>query len=228
MEIVNPSLNIDEFLCPTQMCDSNNPFIITKALNLTEGATTNKEKAMRIFYFVRDKIKYQINPYFSTASRTLNYRHGFCVSKSNLQIALLRALNIPARYHVVNLQSSCLNPFFPNWIVKNFPEIIDHHSICECFLNNTWVACDSTFDKDLIDGAKIKGILSQDVFSEIDWDGEGNLEIFDPWKVSDVDFFSNLDRFWGETIQRRYSAKLLVNIIGTFGAKHLDFIRELD
>lgn len=210
------------------MCDSDNPFIIKKALTITESETNDKEKAIRIFYFVRDEIKFQINPYFSTASNTLNYRHGFCVSKSNLQIAMLRVLNIPARYHVVHLQSSCLNPFFPDWIANNFPEIIDHHPICECFLNDTWVACDATLDKDLIIGAKGKGYLDQDVFSEIDWDGESNLKIFDPWKVSDVGFFSNLDRFWGETIQRRYSTKLLVNILGSFGARHLDSIRELE
>ncbi|GAH95260.1 unnamed protein product, partial [marine sediment metagenome] len=34
------------------------------------------------------------------ASVTLKIRNGFCVTKSNLQVALLRAINIPARYHL--------------------------------------------------------------------------------------------------------------------------------
>jgi len=226
MESKTENVNLDDYLKPTKMCDSDNQIVIRKAQVLTGSAPTEKEKAKAIFYFIRDEIEFLIDPYFKTASNTLKKAHGFCVSKSNLQIALLRAINIPARYHIVHLNADCTKPLFPNWIVKNSPPIIDHHPICECYLNGKWIACDTTLDKDLIEGVIAKGLYDKEFFPRIDWDGENDLEIFNPWKVADVGYFTNLDDFWSDTIKRCYSPKFIMKIILPFENKSIKSIRS--
>ena len=226
MELKNENVNIDEFLKPTNMCDFDNPIIIQKAHNLTDNSSTDKEKAIAIFNYIRDEILFFFDPYFKTASNTLKKGGGFCMSKANLQVALLRAINIPARYHIVHLKADCTNPLFPKWYVKNSPPIIDHHSTCECYLNGKWIACDAALDKDLIKGAKAKGLYDQESFPQIDWDGENDLEIFNPWKVAEVGYFSNLDDFWSDTIKRCYSPKFITKIFLPFGNKSIKSARS--
>ena len=226
MESKTENVNLADYLKPTKMCDSDNQIVIQKAQILTKNASTDKEKAKAIFYFIRDEIEFYMDPFFGTASNTLKKGGGFCVPKANLQIALLRVINIPARYHIVHLKAECTNPLFPKWIIKNFPPIIDHHSTCECYLNGKWIACDATLDKELIECAKTKGLYDQESFSQIDWDGENDLEIFNPWKVDEVGYFANLDDFWRDTIKRCYSPKFMMKMFLPFGNKSIKSIRS--
>ncbi len=226
MSSVKEVSDLEDYLKPTKMCDSNTPDIISKAGNLTKMALTDKEKAMAIFDYVRDEIDFIMDPYFQTASNTLKKGIGFCVGKSNLQIAMLRAIKIPARYHIVHLDKECLDPFLLAWVSKQFPPIIDHHPICECYLNGKWVACDTTFDKAFIEGAKKQGYLDPELFSQLDWDGENDLNIFKQWSVAEVGYFANLDEFWQDTIKRCYSPKFMIKFALFFANKHLRSIRN--
>jgi transglutaminase-like putative cysteine protease len=215
-----------EYLIPTTLCDCNNPLIVEKAKNLTEGLLDDVEKAKKIFYYIRDEFPYRVDPYFKTASNTLKQKYGFCVSKANLQIAFLRSLGIPARYHICHLKTECIEPFFPEKLIEKGSDIIDHHGYCECFLNDQWVACDATIDKGLIDGAKEKGILGDDVYSKIDWDGKSNLEIFTPWKIKEVGSFSDIDKFWIETLDKHYRPKILMKLGYNMAFKYSEKIRK--
>jgi hypothetical protein len=51
-------VKINQYLKPTFFIDSDAEPVKEKALELTEGVKGEKEKAKRIFYFVRDEIKY--------------------------------------------------------------------------------------------------------------------------------------------------------------------------
>ncbi len=226
MTLENENVNLDEYLKSTKMCDSDNPIIIQKAHELTDSASADKEKAIMIFNYIRDEIVFFMDPYFEKASNTLTKAQGFCVGKANLQIALLRAINIPARYHVVHLNKDCMIPFLPKWILKLFPPVIDHHPTCECYLNGKWIACDSTFDKDLIESAKLKGYISEEFFSQIDWDGENDLDTLIPWKVAEEGYFAILDDFWSDTVKRCYSPKFMMKIVLPFGNKYLKSVRS--
>jgi hypothetical protein len=226
MGFINKNVNLADCLKPTKMCDSAHPFIVQKAQSLTKMADTDKEKAKAIFYYIRDSIEFFMDPFFSTASDTLRNVRGFCVSKSNLQVAMLRAINIPAIYHVVHLKIGSIAPFFPKWIIRSFPSVIDHHPICECFIDDKWIACDTILDKSLIDTAKMNGYLDQANFPEIDWDGENGLEIFNPWKVGEEGYFANLDSFWKDTLKRRYSPQFLIKFAIYFGNKNLKSVRK--
>ena len=68
----------------------------------------NKEKAIKLFYWVRDEIRY--DPYtFSAlkrdykATKILERGKGWCVQKAILLTALGRAAGIPSRLHFADI-----------------------------------------------------------------------------------------------------------------------------
>ena len=82
---------MDDFLKPTVLCDYEHSQIKNMARKLTENAKSPEEAALCIFNFVRDKIIFGLDFPGTKASDTLEKGYGFCVTKTNLQIALLRA-----------------------------------------------------------------------------------------------------------------------------------------
>jgi len=174
---------LEEYLIPTELCDCDNPEVKQKANELIEGTKTLKEAALNIFKFVRDRILFAGDKLYPVkASETLKKGTGFCVPKTNLQIALLRAVNIPARYHQLELDKNCLKNIFN---LDSFPKTIWYHPTCECYLDDKWIACDGTFDKRLYIGSCEKGILDKNLMPTIDWDGENDLYTFKSWLIKD-------------------------------------------
>jgi transglutaminase-like putative cysteine protease len=53
--------NLDKYLKPTAVIDWDNKAVKWKARELTQELQTDREKAVALFYFVRDGIKH--NPY---------------------------------------------------------------------------------------------------------------------------------------------------------------------
>ncbi len=91
-----------EELAPTAIVDADHPALRDFAEARAGDAKTAKEKAIRIYYAVRDEIRY--DPYGAAlsvetlrASATLASGQGWCVSKSVLLAAACRAVGIPAR-----------------------------------------------------------------------------------------------------------------------------------
>ena len=90
------------YLRATEVIDSNQELIQDTAHNLTLGCSNQTEKAIKLFYFVRDSIRYNIymiSMYLDDfkASTVLARGKGYCVQKAVLLAALARVVNIPAR-----------------------------------------------------------------------------------------------------------------------------------
>ncbi len=98
-----PIEDMEVFLKPTKFCDCNNREIINKVKELTKKDKTPKEMVLSIFNFVRDKITSTMCEN-DRAFQTLEKRYGDCDTKTNLQVALLRAINIPVRYYIASLR----------------------------------------------------------------------------------------------------------------------------
>ena len=91
-----------ELLKPTYFLDYDHPAVAAFVSKAILGATTDAERAARLFSAVRDTIRY--DPYQAvltreglTASATLERRSAFCVPKAILLAASLRAVGIPTR-----------------------------------------------------------------------------------------------------------------------------------
>ena len=77
----------DAYLSPNSIIDSDNPGIVAYAEQATAGLADDVEKAVKLYYVVRDGIRY--NPYLPfllqehfRASNGLKSGQGFCISKA--------------------------------------------------------------------------------------------------------------------------------------------------
>ena len=89
-------------LTPTPLLDADHPAVRRFAEARSAGASSERERAVRLYYAVRDEVRY--DPYGAAleietlrASATLACGRGWCVSKAVLLAAACRALGIPAR-----------------------------------------------------------------------------------------------------------------------------------
>ena len=185
---------LEEYLEPTELCDCSNAVIIKKSNELIGQTSIPKDAAIKIFNFVRDEILFEGGRADERASDTLQRGSGFCVTKSNLQIALLRAIGIPARYHHVHLRKEILTGVIPEAILDLVPDgVITYHPWCECYLNDNWASCEALFQKELIAELRQGGFITYEQVPSIDWDGEIDLIICTPWIVEDLGVTQNMD-----------------------------------
>jgi transglutaminase-like putative cysteine protease len=89
-------------LAPTTFIDSDHPVVRDFAVARAAGANSAKERAIRLYYAVRDEIRYDaytaaVAVETLRASDTLASGRGWCVSKAVLLAAACRAVGIPSR-----------------------------------------------------------------------------------------------------------------------------------
>jgi len=146
-----PNLSTDErtlYLMPTHFIDSNACEVETFAKESADNAKTDTDRAIRIFYAVRDQIRYDpyhvsISPDEIRASKVLERRSGWCVEKALLLAAAARALDIPSRLGFADIR----NHLTPESL-KNFlgTDLFVFHGYTEMFLNNRWIKATPAFD----------------------------------------------------------------------------------
>jgi hypothetical protein len=131
--------SFSSYLDSTQLIDSDAKIIRLTTADLTQGAKSNRDKAIRIYRFVRDEIQFGFASAFyeMKASQVLKAKVGFCNTKSTLFIAMLRAAGIPARQKFVDLSARVLQGF-----VDTGDAYVDH-SYTEVYLEGGWRKVDS-------------------------------------------------------------------------------------
>ncbi len=96
-------IDTKQYLSPTSLIDSDSEVIKEAVNECTRGMDAEKDKAVAIFYYVRDKIKFGLmaNHDMAKASYTLEKGMGHCNPNTHVFVAMLRACGIPARVHFV-------------------------------------------------------------------------------------------------------------------------------
>ena len=93
------SQNMGQFTKKTKNCQVGDKNIKMRLEMITKLTKSVREKAEKIFKFVRDEIKYTYyNDSKYGAVRTLKNKNGNCCDQTHLLIALLRTAGIPSRY----------------------------------------------------------------------------------------------------------------------------------
>jgi len=163
------------YLQPTEFFDFNKKLVSRKAFEITKDLKTDKEKAITLFYWVRDDIKYNAFSYYPKvkanlkASVTMRRKYGFCMSKSTLLSTLARAIGIPARIHMVDI----INHKISQRLVELMGTKAFHcHAYSELYLNGKWVKAAPIFDK--------KTCFKGGFFPMVEFDGE-NDALFAPY-----------------------------------------------
>jgi transglutaminase-like putative cysteine protease len=148
MKNTGPDQSLSPYLLTTDFIDCDNAEIKETARKLTEKLEEGISKAVRLFYFVRDQIRYnpfvpRFLPEHFRASITLSKREGFCVQKAVLLTALARAVSIPARLGFTVLRNHRL-PERLSQFLKG--DQIPDHGYTEFFLEGRWVKATPAFD----------------------------------------------------------------------------------
>lgn len=92
-----------------------------------------------IYHYVRDEISFGYNADDCiAASQVLKDGYGQCNTKGTLLIALLRAVNIPSRFHGFTIYNDLQRGAIPNYLFVLAPDRIIH-SWVEIYHNNRWI-----------------------------------------------------------------------------------------
>lgn len=160
------------YLAATTYCDHTHPFVQRKARELTRGLETPEERAIAIFYWVRDEIHYRLGFWNRTASETLVEGEGTCTNKANLLVALTRAVGIPAGYGVMDVAGQHylgpgMLPFFARRVAQR-----SRHYYAVVHLG-CWVKVDPSDDRALVERVAPLTWADDDaqVYRVVEWDG---------------------------------------------------------
>jgi hypothetical protein len=175
---------MQDYLVATKLCDLDTAWLRERAEEMVAGASTPEEKALRVFYGVRDSIRFSLAYSHSKASQTLKRGYGECGNKTNVQVALLRAVGIPARFRWVQAKTSALHYLIADFVYRQMPPVASHFW-CECYLNDNWVSCELLFDRPLYDGMLKQDFITKEQVPTIDWDGKTGLVLLEPWITED-------------------------------------------
>ena len=201
------------YLKETQFCDYNHPIVQEILHGVTDGCKDEGEKARRIFYFIRDNIRFAVmgSGVGTTASRTTRIGYGDCGTKTNVHISLLRGAGIPARMRAIMADVSVLKgimPGFMYYVGEKFSKE-DFHFWPECYLSGKWIACEGLLDKKLYEGVLKNGLLTKEQIPGIDWDGETDLVLLEGWKTEDLGYKPSWDDWYVEFKKKMSTPRII-------------------
>ena len=95
-------MNLNSYLKSSEIVDFNHPSIVNLSKKLIKNISDKEQIAKIFFQYIRDEIRHsgdcKDNKTTLKASEVLEYKTGWCYSKSILLIALLRLNEIPAGF----------------------------------------------------------------------------------------------------------------------------------
>ncbi len=142
---------MQQYLTPTEFLNFDNQNVRQFAENNTVGATNDIEKAVKLYYAVRDGFQY--NPYILDlrreglmASDLLKRKRGYCVEKAVLLSACARAVNIPSRLSFYIVKNHIATGKLEEILKTNH---LVFHGASEMFLEGKWVKATPAFNLNL-------------------------------------------------------------------------------
>jgi hypothetical protein len=201
---------MNKYLEETNLVDYNNIIIQNLVENKNWKTLDEKNKIKEIYLFVRDEILFGYNQKDNLkASQILEEGYGQCNTKSTLLMALLRAVNIPCRFHGFTINKALQKGAITGIWYKLAPkEII--HSWVEVKFGDSWNNLEGVIlDKKYLNKLQNKFSESFDTFCgygvytdnfynpKIDWKGE-NTYIQKLGINQDFGIFDNPDEFYNK------------------------------
>jgi transglutaminase-like putative cysteine protease len=190
------------FVRPGQFVDSDHPSIHDFANRAIFGAATAVDRAVALYYAVRDGIRYDVyvdytDPASFRASGVLAAGRGFCVGKAAVLAACCRAVGIPARLGYADVRNHVTSPRLKALMRTN---VFRWHSFAELFLLDRWVKATPAFDRPLCERAGLMPLefdgRADSLFQPFDTQGQRHMEYL-VWRGSfaDVPFEAILSDF---------------------------------
>jgi len=178
--------NMEKYLEPTETLDSDNE-IVAEYLKgiLGDDEYTPIEKAIKLYLYVRDDIKY--NPYLPfykpehyRSSNVIKTKQGFCIGKAGLLCSLARRSGIPARLGFATVKNHMSTKQLTDFLGTN---IITYHGYTELWLNEKWVKATPAFNAELCALHKVKPLefdgINDSIFHEYNSEESRFMEYID-------------------------------------------------
>ncbi len=194
------------YLLPATYIDSDAENIITYTHQITKGMNSDIERAVALYYRVRDDIAY--TPYVDyndknvfKASWTLDKGKGFCIPKAAILAACARVVGIPSRLGFADVKNHITTERMRKFVGS---DIMPWHAYTELFLERKWVKATPAFNLGLCEKFKIKPLefdgREDSIFHPYTKDGDKHMEyIRDHGSYADVplarimEIFKNLN-----------------------------------
>ena len=147
----NPEVS-PEYMRPTEYFDFDVDSVRQFAFSSVSGASNVKEKAIKLFYAVRDTIRYDpysitLEPATYKASSVLAARSGFCLPKANLLIACARATGIPAGIGLADVKNHLCTERLRR--MMGGKDVFLHHGFAVLHIDGKWVKAAPAFNIEL-------------------------------------------------------------------------------
>ena len=127
---------------PDTLCDVGHPDIRRQAARLRRASPASTAEA--VLRFVHG-FPYRFGTWQERASDTLKRGVGMCTTKTNLQVALLRAAGLEAGFVETPMSTSVLGKLMPTgWLALQRPTV--KHYFAAVKLGGIWHGCDSSYD----------------------------------------------------------------------------------
>lgn len=141
-----------EYMKPTEYFDFDVDAVRAFAFASIVEASDAREKAIKLFYAVRDTIRYDpysitLEPETYKASTVLAARSGFCLPKANLLIACARAVGIPAGIGLADVKNHLCTERLRR--MMGGKDLFLHHGFAVLHIDGNWVKAAPAFNIEL-------------------------------------------------------------------------------
>lgn len=138
-----------KLLEPTEFLDFGDPAVGEFACRTIAGAESDIDKAVKLYYAVRDTIRYDpyrvsLNREIYKASAILSAKAGFCLPKANLLAATARAAGIPSAIGL----SDVVNHLCTERLLRFLggKELFIDHGYAVLYIGSKWVKASPAFN----------------------------------------------------------------------------------
>ncbi|MEO1957685.1 MAG: transglutaminase family protein [Methylophilaceae bacterium] len=185
--------NLTEFLKPTVFIDSDNAKVVEFANKAIAGASTDTDKAIKLYYAVRDGIRYDPYKFYLdeenfTASNTLNSGATYCIPKAVLLTACARAVGIPAQLGFSDVRNHLSTQ---KLLALMETDVFIWHGYSVLYLGGKWVKATPAFNIEMCARFGVKPLEFDGVHDSFmhayNQDNEKHMEY-----LTDHGFFSDL------------------------------------
>ncbi len=170
---------MQEYLQPTEFLNFDEPIVQEFAEKHSLQAKTETEKAIKLYYAVRDGFQY--NPYLLdlsreglTASNLVTRNQGYCVEKAVLLAASARAVGVPSRLSFYIVRNHLATEKLEKALKQNY---LVFHGAAEMFLEGNWLKTTPAFNLNLCKYLGVEPLefdgKSDSIFQE--YDKKGNV-----------------------------------------------------
>jgi transglutaminase-like putative cysteine protease len=148
----------EKYLAPTSMIDSDHPLVRKYAGSASNGAMGPADRAVRLYYAVRDGIWYDpycpfYLPEHYRASNILKAGRGYCVCKASVLCAAARASGIPARLGFADVKNHLATRQLLDFLGS---DIFVFHGYVEFLLGGKWVKATPAFNRELCERHQVE------------------------------------------------------------------------